>query len=160
MSDIDWASLRHAYGAATDIPALLAQARSAVASADYRAEPWFSLWSALFHQDDIYSASYAAVPELVEIAEARTDDGAIEALFLAAAIERRRHKGDVPPIPPELRSRYDDARTRARMLAGKLHTVGGRPGDERRLAIAEAVFRGDFSRASALSAEDDVDDSS
>jgi hypothetical protein len=28
-------------------------------------EPWFSLWSSLAHQGDVYSASFAAVPHVV-----------------------------------------------------------------------------------------------
>jgi hypothetical protein len=30
-----------------------------------KAEPWFSLWSSLAHQGDVYSASFAAVPHVV-----------------------------------------------------------------------------------------------
>ena len=59
-----WSELEHAYGAAGDIPALLRQL-SAVPSSSNDAEPWFSLWSALAHQGDVYSASFAAVPHVV-----------------------------------------------------------------------------------------------
>jgi hypothetical protein len=34
---------------------------------DGTSEPWFSLWSALAHQGDVYSASFAAVPHVVRI---------------------------------------------------------------------------------------------
>jgi hypothetical protein len=59
-----WAELTHAYGAASDIPALLAQLQN-VPSSENASEPWFSLWSALAHQGDVYSASFAAVPHIV-----------------------------------------------------------------------------------------------
>jgi len=59
-----WSELRHAYGAAGDIPELLRQLSSLPASAG-DAEPWFSIWSALAHQGDVYSASFAAVPHIV-----------------------------------------------------------------------------------------------
>ncbi|PFH11604.1 hypothetical protein BCF11_4056 [Collimonas sp. PA-H2] len=59
-----WSELQHAYGAATDIPDLLRQLASVPGSRG-DAEPWFSLWSSLAHQGDVYSASFAAVPHVV-----------------------------------------------------------------------------------------------
>jgi hypothetical protein len=60
-----WHELTHAYGDASDIPALLRQLSDLPASVG-RDEPWFSLWSALAHQGDVYSASFAAVPHVIE----------------------------------------------------------------------------------------------
>lgn len=65
LSDPRWSELRHAYGAAADIPALLKQLAD-VPSSENDKEPWFSLWSALAHQGDVYSASFAAVPYVIE----------------------------------------------------------------------------------------------
>ena len=155
MTSIDWASLHHAYGPATDIPDLLSRAQSAPASDDYQAEPWFSLWSALYHQDDIYPASYAAVPELIRIAEGRSDSGAIEALLLAASIELQRHTSAAPTIPIQLEAVYAEACKRAGSLSTRVGTFASRPDDPRRVAIAEAVFRGNLSRARHLLGEDD-----
>jgi hypothetical protein len=62
---VNWYFLRHAYGSADDIPALLQKIESFPAETDWQTEPWFSLWSALYHQGDIYSASIAAVPQIV-----------------------------------------------------------------------------------------------
>ncbi|HDR9492197.1 hypothetical protein [Burkholderia stabilis] len=59
-----WAELGHAYGNAADIPALLKQLEGMPASAN-NSEPWFTLWSALAHQGDVYDASFAAVPHVV-----------------------------------------------------------------------------------------------
>jgi len=59
-----WDQLQHAYGDASDIPELLRQLETVPASkGEY--EPWFSLWSALAHQNDVYTASFAAVPHVV-----------------------------------------------------------------------------------------------
>lgn len=44
-----WSELTHAYGSASDTPALLRQLAS-LPRADGDAEPWFSLWSSLAHQ--------------------------------------------------------------------------------------------------------------
>lgn len=62
----NWDELNHAFGSAGDIPALLADLAFFPAESSYEAEPWFSLWSSLCHQGDIYSASFAAVPEIVK----------------------------------------------------------------------------------------------
>jgi hypothetical protein len=59
-----WAQLDHAYGKAADIPALLAQL-SSLPAFEGDSEPWASLWSALAHQGDVYTASFAAVPYVV-----------------------------------------------------------------------------------------------
>lgn len=155
MSTIDWTSLQHAYGTATDIPGLLLRARAEPVSDDYRAEPWYSLWSALYHQDDIYSASYAAVPELIEIARARGDAGGIEALLLAASIELRRHESAAPPVPVVVEPRYREALEAAPAVADALAAASERPDDHRRLEIVNAVFTGDYPRARSLLDEDD-----
>jgi hypothetical protein len=64
-----WRELKHAYGAAGDIPSRL----QAVYDNPYDGTPsmdetWTDLWSSLCHQGDINSASTAAVPHLVEAA--------------------------------------------------------------------------------------------
>jgi hypothetical protein len=61
----DWHLLSHAYGSAGDVPALLDQIGDFPAEPSWESEPWFSLWSSLYHQGDIYSASLAAVPHIV-----------------------------------------------------------------------------------------------
>ena len=65
--DERWSALEHAYGEASDIPVLLRQLANFPPHEDHRAEPYFSLWSALCHQGDVYSASYAAVPEIISL---------------------------------------------------------------------------------------------
>lgn len=116
MLDLDdprWADLSHAYGSAADIPVLLRQLAGSTGPKDgYDSEPWFTLWSSLCHQDDVYDASYAALPHIVEIAcSAR---GLIEFSFfqLPAAIEIARHNGNGPPLPPFLASAYNDSVSR------------------------------------------------
>lgn len=71
-----WATLRHTYEEALDIPERLreleevAEGRRIPAPPwyEFQTEPWFSLWSALCHQGDVYSASFAAVPHILRIA--------------------------------------------------------------------------------------------
>lgn len=59
-----WSELCHAYGRAGDIPSVLHQLAALPSDAN-DAEPWFSLWSALAHQGDVFQASFAAVPYVV-----------------------------------------------------------------------------------------------
>jgi hypothetical protein len=65
LNDIPWASLQHAYGAATDTPRHLL----GLASEDPRAreEACFRLSLTIYHQGSIYPAAVAAVPFLIEI---------------------------------------------------------------------------------------------
>lgn len=61
-----WSELLHAYGDASDIPPLLVQLADLPSYKEYHDEPWFSLWSSLAHQGDVYSASFAAIPHIIE----------------------------------------------------------------------------------------------
>jgi hypothetical protein len=72
----EWSLLGHAYGPADDIPGLLGQAGT-----DEHSAAWDDLWSRLCHQGSVYSASFAALPLLSEMAA-----GQVNALLLAAAI--------------------------------------------------------------------------
>lgn len=113
------------YGTVPDIPSLLRQleANPRIGPGDARTEPWFSLWSALCHQGDIYTASYAAVPHLVRIAF--TVNGVPDWQFfdLPTAIEIARATGKGPEIPPILVDSYFDA-------LRQLHTLAFRVADE------------------------------
>lgn len=102
-----WSALHHAYGAATDIPALLSQL-STLPSAQGEAEPWFSIWSALAHQGDVFDASFAAVPYVIHAA-AINPLGADAVYFqFPAWIEICRRKQEIE-VPGELAGAYFDA---------------------------------------------------
>ena len=77
----EWTYLRHAYGAADDIPGLLAQL-----SPDQSAPVWEELWSRLCHQGSVYSASFAALSYLLKAAETWAPSDRAMVLALAAAI--------------------------------------------------------------------------
>ena len=84
---IDWPALSHAYGPAADIPALLTMAETDTRGGHIAGSTWFDLWSALCHQGDTYSASYAAVPLLIRLAELPAYREKYDPLLLAASIE-------------------------------------------------------------------------
>lgn len=111
-----WSELSHAYGAATDIPGLLRQLPNATVGSEYTTEPWYSLWSALCHQGDVYPASFAAVPYVVAAAEERLVTDRVDYLHLVGCIESYRHRPNGPVVPADLASAYDAAVKRAAAL--------------------------------------------
>jgi hypothetical protein len=102
-----WSTLETAYGKAGDIPDLLAQLEN-LPPAEGDEEPWYSLWSALAHQGDVYSASFAAVPHVV--AALARDPLRAHATYLQfpAWVEICRQDHGLP-VPPELAAAYFDA---------------------------------------------------
>ena len=99
-----WRELQHAYGNASDVPRLLKQLEGFPASQG-NAEPWFTLWSSLCHQDDVYTASFAAVPHIVRVLKmdpVRADHSFFQ---LPACIEIARARVSFD-IPPDLREPY------------------------------------------------------
>lgn len=105
-----WAALQDAYGSAAGIPDLLRQLQD-LPGDEADAEPWFSLWSTLAHQGDVYPASFAAVPHIVD-ALARSPETASEVYFhFPAWVEICRHQNGIE-IPRELEKSYREALAR------------------------------------------------
>src|SRR4029434_3911202 len=99
-----WSELRHAYGAASDIPDLLRQLDTLPAG-DGTREPWFSLWSSLAHQGDVYSASFAAVPYVVKALQSAPACADFTYFQLPAWVEICRTKNSVA-VPEDLAPAY------------------------------------------------------
>ncbi len=97
LDDSRWHDLHHAYGAAADIPDLLRLLPGAGAAGGD--EPWLSLWSSLCHQGDVHTASYAAVPHIVDIACRTAGPIRFDFFLLPAAIEVARRSGHGPDVP-------------------------------------------------------------
>ena len=106
VSQIDWAALKHAYGSAENIPAMLARAETDNRAGHISGSTWFDLWSALCHQGDSYTASYAAIPHLVRLAELPAYEHQYDPLLLAASIELSRMEGHGQEIPTNLLMPY------------------------------------------------------
>ncbi len=151
-----WGSLQHAYGDSADIPALLTALASAPNKpADATAEPWQSLWSGLCHQGDAYTASYAAVPHLVDIAGRVTGALNFNFFLLPTGIEVARCMGRGPEIPASLADDYHAAILHLPELVS-LHRKA--PWDQDMLlsaAAAQAVAKGHVDVAEALMNLDD-----
>lgn len=102
-----WSELRHAYGDASNIPGLLSQLIN-LPSSKGDAEPWFSLWSALAHQGDVYDSSFAAVPHVVRAASSNPLKVGAVYFHFPAWVEICRKKNGLE-IPSDLSCAYFDA---------------------------------------------------
>jgi hypothetical protein len=112
MLDLDspeWGALAHAYGTAHDIPALLRDLCHFPPEGMQDDGTWHMLWSSLCHQSDIYPASFAAVPPLLQMAAAWPQGITTSFLLLPTCIEISRQTGRFPPVPEALAAPYFDA---------------------------------------------------
>ncbi|HKI35483.1 MAG TPA: hypothetical protein VKA46_26745 [Gemmataceae bacterium] len=107
-----WRKLSHAYGDAADIPSLLTDLESLPPDAGPEAEPYFSLWSALCHQGDIYTGSYAALPHIVRVMGTAPEQVPMTLFLMVACIEVARSKGRGPAVPLDLQADYSAALAR------------------------------------------------
>jgi hypothetical protein len=81
LGAVGWAGLTHAYGSASDVPALI---RSLVApDADERSKALQGLFSAIYHQGTVYRASAPAVPFLARTLITAPDQRALIGQLIA-----------------------------------------------------------------------------
>lgn len=137
-----WGELNHAYGSAADIPALLRKLLEAPIRQHGDAEPWFSLWSAICHQCDVYTASYAAMPYIVSAAAERLPEDRAEYFLMAGTIESMRHRPVSPEMPEELKASYDAAVSSAIPLVLESLAIEQDEGWFKAMLSALAAFRG------------------
>ncbi|MFF3688673.1 hypothetical protein [Streptomyces sp. NPDC002187] len=107
-SAADWSQLTHAYGPAGNIPGLFACLGR---GREQDSEVWSDLWSALCHQGSVYEASYAALPQLADIARGRAPGEPADAVLMAGLIvaaadadRRERHGAEIAELLPVARA--------------------------------------------------------
>lgn len=151
LDDPRWSELRHAYGDAANVPDLLrALASSPGPKANHMDEPWFSLWSSLCHQGDVYTASYAAVPHIVHMASQVREPVDFAFFQLPAAVEVARRTGRGPDIPKPY---ADDYHRAIAQLVENVSLHRNEPWDQSMLlsaAAAQTVAKGHVDVAEAL----------
>jgi hypothetical protein len=148
---IDWQLLSHAYGPAGDIPALLDRARTDRRPVHVPGSAWFDLWSALCHQGDAYTASYAAAPALVEIAQSRRHTPEqFDSLHLLGCIELARLEQRGPQVPEGLAAAYHAAMADAPTLVSEALSQPWPTEFRDALQACAAALRGDPATARAL----------
>jgi hypothetical protein len=153
---IDWSSLSHAYGPAFDIPALLLRAETDSRDGNEPGTAWFQLWSALCHQGDSYSASYAAVPALIRIAELEAYSDRYDPLLLAASIELARLEGRGPALSQSLAASYSEALRQGERLASQALRQSLNVDARTAFEGCVAAFGGDIEGARAIWDREDV----
>ncbi len=151
MLDLDdprWSELQHAYGTAADIPALLKQLAD-LPSSENNNEPWFYIWSALAHQGDVYSASFAAVPHVIEALASAPLKADFSYFQFPAWVEICRTKKGVS-VPEDIAPAYFESLSRLPVLVG---SAAARSWDEEFLCCAlsaVAAAKGQASVAEAV----------
>jgi hypothetical protein len=104
-----WSELSHAYGQASNIPDLLHQVEKHLADDWFDAEsskPGKILWDSLCHQGDIYNATYAAVPHIINAMQKSPAKAHWTIYCMLASIEIARAKSRGPEIPTDLEADY------------------------------------------------------
>jgi hypothetical protein len=145
-----WGELTHAYGGASDVPELLRNLKTAPPPTDYRSEPWFTLWSALCHQNDVYTASYAAIPHIVALAADKQRAARLEHVHFIASVEAFRHRENAPPMPADLESGYAASIARAASLVLDCLESDWDESEYKVLLGALAVMRGQYKLGAAI----------
>ena len=146
---VDWHTLQHAYGAAVDVPGLLERIGSFPAEPDWQAEPWFSLWSALYHQGDIYSASIAAVPQIVSALAAAPGKATLSFYLLPTSIAVADDANPVSVVP-EIRRSFSKALLDLGAIASVALPSITDPHIAKAAQAAVLVSAGDFQQAGDL----------
>jgi hypothetical protein len=100
------------------------------------AEPWFGIWSALAHQGDVFDASYAAMPHVVEALSLSPGAAGFDFFMFPAWVEVCRVNGG-PPIPEDLREGYFAALARVPDLVA---TAARQPMTTEKLTCAVAAI--------------------
>ncbi|MEU5591621.1 HEAT repeat domain-containing protein [Streptomyces sp. NPDC020298] len=87
IDDVDWASLRHAYGSAEDVPGLLRGLASA--DRDEREGALDGMYGSVHHQGNVYDSTLACVPFLFALAARAEvpDRGGIVELLVSIGME-------------------------------------------------------------------------
>ncbi|MFD8519819.1 HEAT repeat domain-containing protein [Streptomyces capillispiralis] len=117
IDEVDWASMRHAYGSAEDVPRLLRGLASADAAE--RETALDGMYGAVHHQGDVYDSTLASVPFLFALAvraEVRDRAAIVE---LLVSIGGEDDDGDADDGGPYARAR-SAVRARAGVFAGLL----------------------------------------
>ena len=138
---MNWNNLQTANGNAGEIPALLAQLTLFPDEEIYEDDPWFSLWGNLFYEGTLYSAAFAAVPEIVRIMASAPEKATLSFFLLPLSIEIARQKEDVA-VAPELWPAYQQAISQLAEVAARCIAVNKKPDIARVATAAFAISAG------------------
>ena len=140
LDSAKWSELKHAYGVASDIPELLRQLEF-FPDSEGESEPWFTIWSSLAHQGDVYSASFAAVPHVIEALSKSPEKACFDYFQFPAWVEICRHNNHIQ-IPEDLLSAYQEALSKLPSLVADASVNEWDEGFARCALAAIAVAKG------------------
>ena len=122
LTSARWRELEQVYGSAEDIGALLA-ALYANENDDERTELWYGVWATLCPDGRVFSAAYAAVPHVMEIAANRDFAERVAALHFVTQVEVSRHQSGAPGIDEDLLLAYASAVESLPARVAELHGI-------------------------------------
>lgn len=152
IDQIKWGEFEDAYGNAAQVAEFIKEVvEDKSQSNDLQSGPWFELWSRLYHQGSVYTASYAAVIVLVQSIQEESQPFDMNFILLPVSIEIARLKPDAPKVPEKLEVAYNASINglgivAKRMLAGELSN----PYMKKSARVAELVSEGKHAEASNL----------
>lgn len=106
----DWGKYRHAYGEASDIPSMFAKLRAA--SRDNWETVYEEFFNTIAHQGDVYTATYAIAPHLLDYAIELGPCKQSDDLLFSIAYASRGDRG--PEVPEDLEEAWEDTQEGAR----------------------------------------------
>ncbi|MGV6482845.1 hypothetical protein ACTUVJ_003101 [Stenotrophomonas indicatrix] len=162
LDDPRWAELQHAYGAADDIPELLANLsipKAERSEDDPIEDTWHELWSSLCHQGDVYSASFAAVPHIVDVLSQQPELLMFDFVGLPISIEMQRREASIS-LPELVEPEYSNALQKLARFAASIVTGSHDESMSSCLLTILALEHGNFGAARMLSqiAPEEVDE--
>ncbi|MGI2294206.1 hypothetical protein [Paenibacillus sp. GXUN7292] len=161
-----WGKLTGPYGPADNVPVLLQQLAK-----EYSQEVFDELFQEyLFHQNTIYTATFAAMPFLAQLACSTTDEEVRKELYInCGIIEASRDERDEAPFPAswatladdagsalctDLYREYVDAIGKLRALTKEVFAYAAQQSideiEKRYMLIADAAYRGSYIPANML----------
>src|SRR5919112_3562054 len=107
MLDLDdprWRELTHAFGSAEDAPHWIRAIREDPTLSSHDMQDAFGgmnnfVFNTIIHQGDIYTASYAVLPHLVQVVATNPTQCSLALVSVVSWIETSRLKGRGPAIP-------------------------------------------------------------
>ena len=152
LADPRWNNWQDAYGSAATIPLLLERVIADKSQKHgLQSGPWFELWSRLYHQGTIYTASYAAVIVISDAMKNAEGAIAMDFFLLPASIELSRHdNNNSPAIPPDIEADYHAAIKELGEIADRYADDSTDPYLSKSATAAQLISKGKIDEAREL----------
>jgi hypothetical protein len=158
LSSSKWDDLHCAYGSGKNIPLLLHKLSSLISTGQLEFEQLFAeISNELCHQSTVGTASFAAVPHLIDLAQKLPFSSQVKFLILAANIEISRNFDPVIDVPEFLNTAYRKAHFQAQTMTLDCLKLELRRDQLQELLGAYAVFCGETMLGTGIFWSDEFD---